>query len=94
MGFSLLQKQNYGVSCYNEFDSILETETHQEDYIVGLLNIINTEPDFLDAYAHIGLEYFNNDDLSEAEKIYRKGLDIALGLIPEDFKGNNSMVTP
>ena len=73
-----LQEGFYDLEDYTEY---------QDEYVDGLLGIINKEPTFLDAYAHIGGEYLDSGDIAEAEKYYLKGLDIALALIPDDFKG-------
>lgn len=75
------------LALQEEFYDICDFSEYQDEYISKLLDVLEREPFFLDAYAHIGSEYLESGDVSEAENYYQKGLDIALKLIPGDFKG-------
>jgi len=74
-------------ACYEDMIEIHETSLYIEDCIAGYQYLINQEPDFLDAYAHIGGEYLDDGNQKEAEKYYQKGLDIAMAIIPKGFSG-------
>ena len=76
--------------CEEEFDQILETAETYSERIKALKAIVKKEPNFLDGYAHLGGAYLTCDSDHEAYIWYQKGLDIALPLIPRDFKGRIS----
>ena len=73
--------------CEEKFDLSLESRLDAEEYIKNLTDILEIEPTFLDAYSHLGLLFFKNEYLDEAEKWYKKGLTKAISIIPKDFSG-------
>ena len=73
--------------CENNFDALLESPTRDHQYIIDMAELLDIEPAFLDIYAHIGSEYFNNNFTKEGCKWYADGVKIANPLIPKNFKG-------
>ncbi len=74
---------------YNEdFDEIQDTAKTYSESIGKVQNLLDKEPNFLEGYAQIGASYLDCDSVDQAMIWYQKGLDIALPLIPKDFKGS------
>lgn len=75
----------------DQFDEA--NEAHQDGHLPSnafvsqCKAILKREPGFLDAYAHIGLVFMEGEDFAAAERWYRKGLAMALPLIPKGFAG-------
>lgn len=75
------------LSVQEEFYDIHDQELYNYEYYAGLIRILNREPEFLDAYAHIGHQLLYEGQIDKAQEYYQKGLDIAHKLIPKDFSG-------
>ena len=75
-----------------QFNALQENmyQTTFGDYEDTCKQIIKSEPMYLDAYAHAGminLPPYLDDEESTAARWYRKGLKVAMSLIPDDFEG-------
>jgi len=73
--------------CDATLEKLISKAKTYNAYLSGLQKIIAKSPDYLDAYSHAGGAMLELDDVDQAEVWYRKGLDIALALIPKDFSG-------
>jgi tetratricopeptide (TPR) repeat protein len=75
----------------DQFDEA--NEAHQDGHLPSdafvsqCKAILKREPGFLDAYAHIGHVFMEEEDVPAAGRWYKKGLAIALPLIPKGFAG-------
>jgi len=58
-------------------------------FIASCKEIIKDEPNYLDAYFHIGLA-FSRVNSPSADKWYKKGFEQGLAMIPIDFSGEIS----
>lgn len=56
-------------------------------YLKGLKALAKREPELIDAYAHLSMTHNDMGNPKAALTMSKKALDIALRLIPEDFKG-------
>ena len=73
--------------CEEKFEIALEHETRGEEYVAALMEIIELEPAFLDAYAHLGKLFLDNEYVDDAEDWYQKGLETAQAIMPAGFTG-------
>ena len=75
----------------DQFDEA--NESHQDGrlpsnaFVTQCKAILKSNPGFLDAYAHVGNVFMEDEDVRTAERWYKKGLAIALPLIPKGFAG-------
>lgn len=73
--------------CEEELEKAQDTSKTYSAYFDALEKTVKREPNFLDGYAHIGGAYLDCGSVDAAKAWYQKGLNIALSLIPEGFKG-------
>ena len=76
--------------CEEDLEKTQDAAKTYSMYLKALQGILRREPNFLDGYAHIGGAYLDCDSVDEALVWYQKGLDIAVPLIPTNFKGRIS----
>ncbi len=74
-------------ALYEKFYNIGDSVDYLDDYIAGMLGIIEKEPSFFEAYVEIVSEYLERGSVIEAEAYCQKGIGIALGIIPDNFNG-------
>lgn len=74
---------------YLKLDEELEKIEARSDLddLSDLRNLIQREPDFLDARVSLGMHCYRNDDFGNAKAVAETGLAVANELIPARFKG-------
>lgn len=76
---------------WDEFDDMLDAhqsgQINDKRYIAELNRLINQEPDFIDAYAHLAFIFLEQNKPQKALDIALSGLAISNRLIPESFSG-------
>ncbi len=72
---------------YDKFVDIIESTEYLKEYVAKLLEIIDKEPCFIDAYAHIAGQLLEHDNVKIAEEYSRKGWILLSLLFLTIFQG-------